>query len=50
MERNVCHYCGRMITSGGGHVCDSCWRLKWRIVVNLDIARKIVEELDDEGE
>ena len=42
-----CKICGKKTHRIGTQLCDPCWELKTRIEANPEIARKILEGIDE---
>ena len=46
-EKTVdCTICGNKTTMTGTKLCDRCWELKSRIEMDLDLAKKIIANLE----
>jgi hypothetical protein len=42
-----CRICGKPTKMLGTMLCDRCWELETRIEMDLDIAKKIIAEIED---
>jgi len=42
-ETVPCKWCGDQTPMTGTELCDRCWELDWRIRLNVDLAKRIVE-------
>lgn len=49
-EKTVdCKWCGTPTLMLGTKMCDRCWELQTRIESNLDLAKRMIEELSLES-